>query len=64
MVCQLGDLAPGASATVQLTGVVSAYAVSGTLLLNTVQAGSSNVDANPAQQYGAAPRPWWTTAPC
>ena len=54
MVCQLGDLAPGASATVQLTGVVSAYAISGTLLLNTVQAGSSNVDANPANNTASA----------
>ena len=54
MVCQLGDLAPGTSATVQLTGVVSAYAVSGTVLLNTVQAGSSNVDAAPANNTAGA----------
>ncbi len=54
MVCQLGDLAPGASATVQLTGVVSAYASSGTLLYNSVQAGSSNVDANPGNNTAGA----------
>ena len=35
-------------------GVVSAYAISGTLLLNTVQAGSSNVDANPANNTASA----------
>ncbi|MFN8465060.1 MAG: hypothetical protein U0X20_05890 [Caldilineaceae bacterium] len=54
MVCQLGDLAPGAFATVQLTGVASAYAISGTLLVNAVQAGSSNVDADPLNNTAAA----------
>ena len=48
------DLAPGASATVQLTGIVSAYAISGTLLLNAVQVGSSNVDADPANNTASA----------
>lgn len=54
MVCQLGDLAPGASAMVQLTGVASAYAMSGTLLVNAAQAGSSNVDADPLNNTAVA----------
>ncbi len=46
LACQIGDLAAGMSVTLHITGLVNSGVLSGTLLVNSAQVGSSNVDSN------------------
>ncbi|MCB0023356.1 MAG: DUF11 domain-containing protein, partial [Caldilinea sp.] len=48
VVCQLGDIAAGASATVVVTGWVRTETYSGTVVLNTARTSSNNIELNPA----------------
>ena len=48
IVCQLGDLGLGLTATVLVTGLVSPAVMTGTHLVNLAQVGSNNKDETPA----------------